>query len=845
MSMKAQCLECLKTLEHFEMYDKENCISCAKELGIFEQPNNHEEVARIEQEVVRVTQEEKAEFDKKAEAKKELAERELARRRLLPFIKRVNPEYSPGWVHADICERLEKFASDVENRKSPRLMITMPPRHGKSEIGSKTFPSWYLGRNAKHEVIICSYAADLAEDFSRKCRDLIGEPKYKSVFKTRLSTDSKSVGKWVTNEGGGLTAAGVGGPITGRGAHVGIIDDPVKNRDEAESETVRQKVKDWYSSAFYTRLAPGGGILIIQCMTGDTPVLMSSGTEKPLRDIEIGDKVATFGGGSLRTSTVRNHTSNGRDSVHKIMTSSGKIVRANKRHPFLIEQDGELKWVRVKNLKSGQKIVTLKGSGASGKIKLAANATSQSVAEVSVPHTTTNGSGLLDTVRHQLGKIRHHVSVLNSNIATALRSNNTMRRLLGREVSAPYAEHQRKKLTTLDTGYLSYASITATSVEKLEGFYATRAISLLNSTLRPISSGLLSSTSDFTTETIISIEYDCEEEVFDVQIDHTENFIANGIVSHNTRWHDDDLAGHLLFELAEAEKEAKEEGKPVSDDVDKWDLVEYPAIATFDELYRKEGEPLHEERYPLAALRRIKRNMIPRDWEALYQQKPVSDDGDYFTRNMFRYYKPAECPPIGDLRVYAAADLAISTKQTADYSVFAVVGIDREQNIWLLDIVRGRWNALGIIERMFEIQVKYNPELFGIETGQIELTLEPFIQKAEQEKGISLRYEKLRTRGVDKGVRARPLQGRMEQNKVYFPTLESTPWMSSLQNELLKFPLGKNDDQVDALAWIGQMIMLFGVRNEKKIASPKTFKDRLSQFGGGNKGKRHKSGMSA
>ena len=576
MSMKAQCLECLKTLEHFEMYDKENCISCAKELGIFEQPNNHEEVARIEQEVVRVTQEEKAEFDKEAEAKKELAERELARRRLLPFIKRVNPDYSPGWVHADICERLEKFASDVENGLSPRLMITMPPRHGKSEIGSKTFPSWYLGRNPKHEVIICSYAADLAEDFSRKCRDLIGEPKYKSVFKTRLSSDSKSVGKWATNEGGSFTAAGVGGPITGRGAHVGIIDDPVKNREEAESETGRQKVKDWYSSVFYTRLAPGGGILIIQ-----------------------------------------------------------------------------------------------------------------------------------------------------------------------------------------------------------------------------------------------------------------------------TRWHDDDLAGHLLFELEQAKKEAEAEGIPISEDVDEWDLVEYPAIATFDEMYRKEGEPLHEERYPLAALRRIKRNMIPRDWEALYQQKPVSDDGDYFTRNMFRYYKPAECPPIGDLRVYAAADLAISTKQTADYSVFAVVGIDRQQNIWLLDIVRGRWNALGIIDRMFEIQVKYGPELFGIETGQIELTLEPFIQKAEQEKGISLRYEKLRTRGVDKGVRARPLQGRMEQNKVYFPTLESTPWMSSLQNELLKFPLGKNDDQVDALAWIGQMIMLFGVRNEKKIASPKTFKDRLSQFGGGNKGKRHKSGMSA
>ena len=157
---------------------------------------------------------------------------------------------------------------------------------------------------------------------------------------------------------------------------------------------------------------------------------------------------------------------------------------------------------------------------------------------------------------------------------------------------------------------------------------------------------------------------------------------------------------------------------------------------------------------------------------------------------MFRYYHPSDCPPLNEMRLYASADLAISTKQTADYSVFAVVGIDRQQNIWLIDLKRGRWNSLGLIDQMFAIQERYNPELFGIETGQIELTLEPFIQKAEQERGISLRYEKLRTRGADKGTRARPIQGRMEQGKVYFPTVESTPWMSALQNELLKFPLG-------------------------------------------------------
>lgn len=576
MTTRKQCDECLCSIDSRQMWDKDYCIPCAKTLGIFEQPSNVQMVDNIEQEQVRVADEDQQVFDKKMEAKAELAERELARRRLLPFIKRVNPDYMPGWVHADICERLERFAEAIENGESPRLMITMPPRHGKSEIGSKTFPSWYLGRNPKHEVMVCSYSGDLAKDFSRKCRDLLCTEKYQSTFKTRLSKDSKSVERWNTSDQGAFTAAGVGGPITGRGCSLGIIDDPVKNREEAESDATRQTIKDWYSSAFYTRLAPGGGILIIQ-----------------------------------------------------------------------------------------------------------------------------------------------------------------------------------------------------------------------------------------------------------------------------TRWHEDDLSGWLLEQLDEAKAEALEDGVKLSEDVDNWELVEYPAIAIMDEKYRKAGEALHEERYPLPALRRIKRAMIPRDWEALYQQRPVNDDGDYFTKDMLRYYKPGECPPHEELRVYAAGDLAISTKQTADYTVFAVVGVDRQQNIWVLDIIRGRWNALGIIDRLFEIQTKYNPELFGLETGQIELTLEPFIQKAEQEKGMSLRYEKLKTRGVDKSTRARSIQGRMEQGKVFYPVIGSTPWVSSLINELLKFPVGKNDDQVDALAWIGQMIMMFGIRNEKKAKPKKSFRDTLRKFGGGGKGGRGRSSMSS
>lgn len=198
-------------------------------------------------------------------AVRELAQRKLAREHLLPFIQRFNDKYDAGWVHRAICKRLEKFSRDVAERKSPRLMIFMPPRAGKSEIASKTFPAWHLGHYPDHEIIASSYAVSLPLGFSRKVKDLITSPSYKQVFpKTALSKTSQAAEAWLTTKGGGYVAAGVGTGITGKGAHVAIVDDPVKDAEEADSETQRQKVWDWYSSTLYTRLAPGGGVLVIQ-----------------------------------------------------------------------------------------------------------------------------------------------------------------------------------------------------------------------------------------------------------------------------------------------------------------------------------------------------------------------------------------------------------------------------------------------------------------------------------------------------------------------------------------------------------------------------------------------------
>ena len=192
-----------------------------------------------------------------------LARRELARRRFLPFVHIFRPGYQAGWVHKDICRRLEQFSKDVAAKKSPRLMLFMPPRSGKSELVSRCFPSWHLGQYPTDEIIACSYAASLANSFSRKVREILRDPEYHKIFNTRLDKSSQAVEQWMTSAGGGYVAAGVGGPIVGKGANILIIDDPTKGRDEAQSDVIKEAVKDWYTGSAYTRLAPGGGILVV------------------------------------------------------------------------------------------------------------------------------------------------------------------------------------------------------------------------------------------------------------------------------------------------------------------------------------------------------------------------------------------------------------------------------------------------------------------------------------------------------------------------------------------------------------------------------------------------------
>lgn len=516
---------------------------------------------------------------KRQEIKKELARRELARRRLVHFIKRFEPGYKVGWVHNLVCEELEKFYADVQAGKSPRLMLFIPPRHGKSTIASDYFPSWALGHDPNLEIISSSYSASLPIKFSRRNRSRLDSKEYNLLFSgTGVDPKNQNVEHWQTNAGGGYIAAGVGGSLTGHGAHIFIIDDPVKDAEEADSETMSAATWDWWSAVASTRVAPGGGVLVIQ-----------------------------------------------------------------------------------------------------------------------------------------------------------------------------------------------------------------------------------------------------------------------------TRWADNDLSGRMIAQMYEQLEEDIPE-----DEIEKWRIISFPAIAEEDEyqldtgefitgdditaeqretatLLRHEGEALHEERWPLTYLKRKRRTMVPRHWNALYQQNPVPDDGETFKKSDMIY------APITVNRediILAALDLAISQKKRTAFTVLSVGALDYKGNLKVLDIRRGRWGTYEIVDQIMALGLKYGRQLnrVGLESGQIKEAVMPVLMREMQRRGVTITIDHDLDPVTDKEVRARPLQGMTQGHRVVFP--QNEPWVEPRVRDLLRFPAGRYKDTVDSLSWLARMALATAPPRPPgpRGGGHRSWKDRLRQM---------------
>ena len=275
------------------------------------------------------------------------------------------------------------------------------------------------------------------------------------------------------------------------------------------------------------------------------------------------------------------------------------------------------------------------------------------------------------------------------------------------------------------------------------------------------------------------------------------------VILIQTRWHEDDLAGRIIAEMERGGEH--------------WDIVSLPAEAEAGDLLGREpGQWLWDDAYGYGDfLRHEKATQLPRNWTALYQQRPAPETGDYFKEEWFRTYVTE--PPRDTLNIYGGSDYAV-TSNGGDYTVHVVVGVDPENRMYLLDLWRGQTSSNFWIEAWCDLVRQWKPAFWAEERGQIISGVGPYLQRRAIERQAYTAREQFASRG-DKAVRAQSMRGRMAMLGLY--VRQGAPWFADLRAELLSFPAGKHDDQVDALGLIGQLLDRIGAGQKPELLVPK------------------------
>jgi predicted phage terminase large subunit-like protein len=277
----------------------------------------------------------------------------------------------------------------------------------------------------------------------------------------------------------------------------------------------------------------------------------------------------------------------------------------------------------------------------------------------------------------------------------------------------------------------------------------------------------------------------------------------------NTRWHEEDVAGRVLLQIQRGEVRGR--------------VVIIPAIAEEnDPLGREPGEYLWDSDplYPYGDfLRARRRETTPMMWSALYQQRPAPEEGDYFKADWLKTY--TTLPPRAEMQVYGASDYAV-TADGGDFTVHAVVGLDPEGRLYLLDVWRRQSASDVWVDAFCDLVKQWKPLGWAEEKGQINSGVGPFLEQRSRERQAFVAREQFPTRG-DKAVRAQSIRGRMAMDGLYLPA--HAPWVAELRSELLHFPAGKHDDQVDALGLIGQLLDVMVSGTKPKAPEKPKFTD--------------------
>ena len=736
----------------------------------------------------------------------ESLKREKAQKDFMAFVKVMWPNFIGGKHHAIMAKAFERVARG----ELKRLIINMPPRHTKSEFASYLLPAWFLGQFPEKKIIQSSNTSELAVGFGRKVRNLVDGDVFPNVFpNVSLRHDSKAAGRWATNMSGEYFAIGVDGTVTGKGADLLIIDDPHSEQEAKLAEndpSIFDKVYEWYTSGPRQRLQPGGSIVMVMCMTGDTDVLMADKTTQQLKDLKVGDCVSTFENGKLSKSKVNNWRSSGVDSIYKIRTQSGIILRANKRHPFLVMNEGVLEWTRLNQLRSGNLLVSLKGATDRQEQKQnpenVGHAKPTTVTIEKTPMPRVNQSAVMEcgleknvnvvsqfTARecaplatgsntHLQREPQNSDGLHASSTDMVLRLKPTQKWLTSVEIDVMSAAKSLLSKIQERIGMQSYASTTATTQELLEVCSATTATLPLVTERLQAYLNELHRISDFTVDEIVEITEDGQEEVFDVEIDRTENFIANGIVSHNTRWSKRDLTGQVL--KAAAQRSGEE-----------WEVIEFPAILP-------SGNAMWPEFWDVKELEALRAELPSSKWQAQYMQQPTSEVSAIVKREWWKIWE-RDTPPSCEF-IIQSWDTAFLKTERADYSACTTWGVfyrDDDNgitrpNIILLNAFKKRMEFPELKQRAFEEFKAWEVDSLIVEA---KAAGSPLIFELRA-MGIPVQ-DFTPTKGNDKIARLNAVSDLFASGHVWVP---NTHWAEELIEEVASFPSGEHDDLVDSMS---------------------------------------------
>lgn len=694
----------------------------------------------------------------------------------------------PRTVQTRALELIDQALVELADTPDGRRIITLPPQEGKTVRCAVDFPTWWLVQHPDDPIVVASYGQALATRNGRAIRRRITEHPELGLT---IAPDNGAANEWmIAGHDGGVFSVGIGGGLTGRPSRLMVIDDPIKDRKEADSETFRQAVWDWWTDVASARLAPGAPVVVILCMTGDTPVLMADGSERLLRDISLGDKVATYEDGRLSTSTVRRWACQGPDRVLTIRMKSGVKVRANARHPFLTIEGCRETWRRTDELWPGSVILRATGeSGAESSVQSMGASRRPGARECACRTTARRGGLLVTDLRQSTPSRAVEPSFVTATVSTPRTTTDCS---LNRAGSVRSADVCLRRQAGPSTGPVYSASTTNTRPDACADCSATTATSSsgLVATSRCCSPPL--STYAVIPDEVVEVVEAGVEDVYDVQIDRTENFIAAGLVSHNTRWHEDDLAGRLVAD----------------DEFGEWQVLNIPAQADHDPgkgetdlLDREPGEFMESaRRRSVEQWERRKRTAGARSWEALYQGRPGPVAGSILQRSWWSLYDTPRAVPRADGsmwlpgpgRVVTSWDMAFKGTDSANFVAGQVWSVDGA-NVYLLDQVHARLSFVETLNAFVSLAARWpqanahyiedkanGPAVMSMLRNHVPglLPVEPQGSKT---------------------ARAHAIAPLVQAGNVHLPHPRLAPWVDGLITEAASFPYGANDDQVDAL----------------------------------------------